>query len=760
LRPSLFLGAASAALAFVTAQPAFAQQGPAETVAASQDDQQTRVTAEHIVVPGEIAYRNRSEATAPVLEYGLDYFQRFEPLSAGDALKRVPSVTFLSDVIESDGARMRGLDPGYTQVLINGEQVPGSNDDRSFFMDRIPAELIERVEIVRSQSANRSGDAMAGALNIVLRDGLSLDGGYVRAGAMLFNDGRVRESFAGVWGGDMGPGRLLLGANVQGRRNPKEKLSLRFDDSPENDPNFFTNEFNNREDQSDTRNGTDYSANATYTVPMDWGRLEVTGFAVHTDRTESEFSVEYGAITGNNQADIQTIVPQVEDILQDNYSLNGRVDINSFGGETTLKVGLAEFKDDIVSTEEESEYDPFPTLDDFGGEREATDRTDREVKLKASHERDLFDGVKLDFGVDFQNKKRETGIITYETGDPADPYELDGSSASNIEETRIDPYAMVSGGQGAIRWEAGVRYETTDLSVDFTNFDDAGVVDDTGSGDNDYGIVLPSAHLKWDVTEADRLSFSVARTVRRPNFNFLSPELLDEELGDNDFQGNPDLKPETAWGADVGYERRLGKQGVAGINVFYRQVEDRIELTSAGVGSGGAGTFLFTPDNIGDGAVYGVEFDLSTPLDFVGLADTGVFFNYSWLDSEIDDVFGSRKFNDQSDFVLNVGFIQDLPSLSAAFGATYREQGDAFGRVVGEEVTTSYGADLEVFVEKSFGDKFTLRLVGQNLLDGSKDEAFNKFDSIGDQNARDFDEYELESEKAGPVVQLIGRMSF
>ena len=65
-------------------------------------------------------------------------------------------------------------------------------------MDRIPAELIERVEIIRSPSANRSGDAVAGALNIVLRDGYSLDGGYVRAGAMLFDDGRVRESLAGV----------------------------------------------------------------------------------------------------------------------------------------------------------------------------------------------------------------------------------------------------------------------------------------------------------------------------------------------------------------------------------------------------------------------------------------------------------------------------------------------------------------------------------------------------------------------------------
>ncbi|MGB1305829.1 TonB-dependent receptor plug domain-containing protein, partial [Pseudoalteromonas marina] len=135
--------------------------------------------SEELVVYGEIGYRNRSQELAPTLEYSQEYFQRFEPLTAGDALKRVPSVTFLSDVLESDGARMRGLSPAYTKVLINGEEVPGAGADRSFFVDRIPAELIERVEIIRSSSANRSADAIAGTLNIVLRDGYSLDGGYI-----------------------------------------------------------------------------------------------------------------------------------------------------------------------------------------------------------------------------------------------------------------------------------------------------------------------------------------------------------------------------------------------------------------------------------------------------------------------------------------------------------------------------------------------------------------------------------------------------
>src|SRR4051794_28313470 len=67
-----------------------------------------------IVVQGEIAYRNRSDDTAPVLLYDLEYFQRFEPSTVGDMLKRVPGVGFVgSDIMEYDGAQLRGLGGGY-----------------------------------------------------------------------------------------------------------------------------------------------------------------------------------------------------------------------------------------------------------------------------------------------------------------------------------------------------------------------------------------------------------------------------------------------------------------------------------------------------------------------------------------------------------------------------------------------------------------------------------------------------------------------
>ena len=53
-----------------------------------------------VVVQGEITYRNRTTDIAPVLSYDLEYFQRFEPSTVGDMIKRLPSAVFVSDVHE------------------------------------------------------------------------------------------------------------------------------------------------------------------------------------------------------------------------------------------------------------------------------------------------------------------------------------------------------------------------------------------------------------------------------------------------------------------------------------------------------------------------------------------------------------------------------------------------------------------------------------------------------------------------------------
>jgi len=728
-----------------------------------------------VVVQGEIAYRNRTDDIAPVLSYDLEYFQRFEPNTVGDMVKRLPGAAFVgSDIMEYDGVQLRGLGGGYTQVLINGKKVPGAGDDRSFWVDRIPAEMVDRIEILRSNSANRSGDAIAGAINIILRDAYEFDGSYLRVGVNRWDDGEVNPTFGAVTSGEALGGRILAGINVQDRYRAKIKRSDRF-----SDPSM--EELVSWEDQTEVKDGRDYSGNVSWTVDVgDSGRLSIDGFYVRTDRdiTEVSFEEEYDdgeVITAN--------VPGLATVHQKNWGLGAEYRFDMAGGKTGISVDHARFEDDSVESEEAHAY-VDGEWDESEAESLAIDAKDAETSFGIAHQRSLGEAARMEFGVDYRRKKRDITHTFYEwsaeeEGDPV-AYEVDGTVASVIEEKRLDPYLMFSGASGILSWEAGLRLETTESDIRYV---EDGEIE--GSARKDYDELLPSLHLKWDLTDADRLSLSLARSVKRPNFNELVPALLDGEFGDNDYIGNPGLDAETANGLDFGYERRLGKRGVVGVNFFYRDVKDLIELVNTGepsqeafdaweemvedgdyetieeaMAAEPAESWVFSSGNVGDGKVYGVEFDLSTPLSAFGLENTGVFLNYAYVKSKVDDFLGERRFNDQARSTFNIGFIQDLPTLDASFGMSYRKQGDAYTRLLAEEVTIRYGEDLEAFVEKRFGDSFSVRLSASNLLDASKDEFFHKFDTLGDQIDRDYDEYELETEEAGPSYQLVMRWAF
>ena len=769
---ALCLSHALVCATLLPAGTAFAQASPDGAAADAGAPKQL----DTVVVQGEIAYRNRTADIEPVLSYDLEYFQRFEPNTVGDMLKRVPGVTFVgSDIMEFDGAMMRGMAAGYTQVLINGKKVPGAGDDRSFWVDRIPAEMVDHIEILRSASANRSGDAMAGTINIVLRDAYQFDGSYLRVGVNRWFDGELNPTFGAVTSGQVLGGRLLAGINVQDRYRGKIKRSDRYT-GPDR------KQLVSWEDQDEVKDGRDYSANLSYTADVgDNGKLSLDGFFVKTKRDVTEVSHEVEYDDGDV---IESRVPGLNPVDQKNWGIGTGYRFDMAGGTTKFDLDLARFQDASAEREEKHEY-VNGKWDASEAEAEAVDARDTETGFRLAHARPLG-AAELEFGVDYRRKKRDVSYTSYaweadKEGDAVD-YALDGVIGSLIEETRLDPYLMLSGHAGALSWETGLRYETT--RSDVRHQEDG---DTEGQDRRDYNELLPSLHLKWDVSEQTRINLSLARTLKRPNFNELIPALLDGEYGDNDYVGNPRLLPETANGIDLGFERRLGKHGVIGVNLFYRDVGNLIELVNTGQWSEDAldsyakdlkkflaknpgktekdfkftpESWLFTSANVGDGVVRGIEFDLSTPLTALGLPNTGVFLNYAWLDSKVDDFRGERRFNDQARSVYNIGFIHDMPSLAASFGATFRSQGDAYSRVLAEEVTVKYGDDLEMFVEKRFGRNLSVRLSAANLLDASKDEFFHKFDNLDDQLDRKYDEYELEREQAGPSYQLVMRWAF
>ncbi len=104
---------------------------------------------------------------------------KFGDTTLSDALKRVPGVTVDGDVV-----RMRGLGTGYTQILIDGQPAP-----QGFLVDSIAPELIERIEVFRSTTAEYSSRSIAGSINIVLRKSIKSSQNEIKITAQ-YNLGR------------------------------------------------------------------------------------------------------------------------------------------------------------------------------------------------------------------------------------------------------------------------------------------------------------------------------------------------------------------------------------------------------------------------------------------------------------------------------------------------------------------------------------------------------------------------------------------
>lgn len=118
--------------------------------------------------------------------------QLLPDITVGNILQRVSGVSVVRNST-GDGqyAVIRGMDKRYNYTSINGVKIPSpDNKNRYVPMDIFPADLLERLEVVKALTPNMEGDAIGGAMNMVMKsvpDYLTLSatasGGY----SQLFN---------------------------------------------------------------------------------------------------------------------------------------------------------------------------------------------------------------------------------------------------------------------------------------------------------------------------------------------------------------------------------------------------------------------------------------------------------------------------------------------------------------------------------------------------------------------------------------------
>lgn len=99
-----------------------------------------------------------------------DQIGRFPDANIGDALKRVPGITIALDQGEARFGSIRGTEPRFNSVMVNGERVPSAEAEvREVQLDLIPADMVQALEVNKTLTPDMDADAIGGAVNVVTR---------------------------------------------------------------------------------------------------------------------------------------------------------------------------------------------------------------------------------------------------------------------------------------------------------------------------------------------------------------------------------------------------------------------------------------------------------------------------------------------------------------------------------------------------------------------------------------------------------------
>jgi TonB-dependent receptor len=120
---------------------------------------------------GQAAALSQQQAAANVSNVvAADQIGRFPDANIGDALKRIPGITVALDQGEARFGSIRGTEPRFNSVMINGERVPSAEAEvREVQLDLVPADMVQALEVNKTLTPDMDADAIGGSINVITR---------------------------------------------------------------------------------------------------------------------------------------------------------------------------------------------------------------------------------------------------------------------------------------------------------------------------------------------------------------------------------------------------------------------------------------------------------------------------------------------------------------------------------------------------------------------------------------------------------------
>jgi len=582
----------------------------------------------------------RRESTAAKIVIGREEIEKQGDATLGEVLKRLPGVTMGGPPGRGGAIRMRGLGGGYTQILLDGERMPPG-----FSIDQLTPEQVEKIEILRAPTAETGARAIAGTINIVLREGQKATPDDLKLTHSM-EHGHASNQVNWVHNLKTEPVSGTFTLSAMDTFRPDESTTV-------TESSQITDRVR---EASSLGHRKAVNANARLQWKGEQGRsLTLTPFVVYSEY-DSRGHIAVRTTEGTPVSDaVQTqsgsrfTMARLNGQWTEKLTADDRLDVRFGLGQTTYDYRL----DQTGATGATTGSGQALLRNGF----ETQNFADKSYSLNGKWSRALDNGHQIVSGLELEQVHRD------EQGNAAASEDAGNLQAStrrwaiySQDEFKINP-----------QWSAygGLRYENL-------------LTEGTVNGllkHNESSVLTPLLHavFKPDPQKRDQIRMSLTRSYKTPTLYQLVARYV-PSLGENswtqaDRTGNPDLKPELATGVDLAFERYLEQGGLLSANVFRRNISNLIRSTTSFNAS--TGRYVSSPTNVGNAITEGVELEAKFRLDqwVAGALPVDLRANTSFFHSKVLDVLGpNNRLDQQPDMTANLGGDYRLRGLPLTLG--------------------------------------------------------------------------------------------
>lgn len=565
--------------------------------------------------------------------------------TVNDVLNNIPSI----EVDQEGNISLRG--DGNVTVLIDGRPSGLVLGDGQNLLSSLPANSIERIEVVTNPSAKYDPDGTSGIINIVMKKN-KLKGFNGIVSATVATGNQYEGNFAFSYRDKRFNSYINYSYNYyEGYRNFYSTLDKTFTA----DSSLLLTQ---------NREGTDLKIANTLVIGSDFyiNDRNVLGFSVTGSMgvRDRYGYMENDLVDGNNDFvdkwDRISIEPRTNRNLDINLNYKFKlkeqkgdwsfVAYQSFGERSVEGTYEQLYYVNAVDTSNLAHLDQ--RLNNLQTNSISTAQTDFTYILKKINAR-IETGAKTirsDELTDTESSTRDTVTgLYYEDTLSNFKYQYTGSETS--------AYFIFGQVLGKFKYQGGLRGE-------FAVQDPQLFTSETDYR-NTYVNLFPSVHLKYDVSKKTRFGLSYSRRINRPSSRQLNPFISYADPV-NLRSGNPDLKPEYIDSYDFSYSFTAPKV-IVSTSVFHRRTTDVINRVK-----------YYRDDNTSIVSYANIDKSVSTGLEVIliykpfkamknTLSFNGSYVDYTNLDPTTD--WSNDGFNWGVKYVASLDFWKKTASVQA-----------------------------------------------------------------------------------------------